>query len=67
MSVKQVNDLQNLPVNLHTHGVVTSPLLNGDNVFVDVDPEETFDTEIPIPLHAPERHVSGITRTCIPT
>jgi suppressor of ftsI len=56
LKVKQVNRLQNLPVNLHTHGVVTSPQLNGDNVFVVVNPEETFDTEIPIPLS----HSSGM-------
>jgi len=56
LKVKQVNRLKSLPVNLHTHGLVTSPLLNGDNVFVVVDPEETFDTEIPIPLS----HQSGM-------
>jgi FtsP/CotA-like multicopper oxidase with cupredoxin domain len=54
--VHQVNHLTNLPVNLHTHGLVTTPELNGDNVFVIVDPNTTFDTDIPIPL----THESGM-------
>jgi suppressor of ftsI len=56
LRVHQVNHLTGLPMNLHTHGLVTSPLLNGDNVFVVVDPNETFDSDIPIPL----THSSGM-------
>jgi suppressor of ftsI len=56
LQVHQVNNLPDLQVNLHTHGLVTTPLLNGDNVFVIVDPNTTFDTVIPIPL----THQSGM-------
>ncbi len=56
LHITQVNHLQNLPVNFHSHGVVTTPLANGDNVFVTVSPGETFDTVIPIPL----THSSGM-------
>lgn len=56
LRVHQVNHLTGLPMNLHTHGLVTSPLLNGDNVFVVVDPNDTFDSDIPIPL----THSSGM-------
>src|SRR5262245_176341 len=42
LRVHQVNELD-LPINLHTHGLVTTPKANGDNVFVLVDPNASFD------------------------
>jgi FtsP/CotA-like multicopper oxidase with cupredoxin domain len=56
LRVHQINRLENLAINFHSHGVVTSPQLNGDNVFVVVEPGSEFDTEIPIPL----THQSGM-------
>lgn len=42
--------------NLHYHGMNVSPLGNGDNIFVWVDPGESFDYEIEVP----EDHPSGL-------
>lgn len=42
--------------NLHTHGLHVSPSGNADNVFVVVEPGETFDYEIAIP----DDHTGGI-------
>ena len=56
LRVHQINNLPDLDINFHSHGVVTSPLLNGDNVFISVQPSTTFDTQIPIPL----THQSGM-------
>ncbi|HWV22617.1 MAG TPA: multicopper oxidase family protein [Thermomicrobiales bacterium] len=42
--------------NLHTHGLHVSPGGNSDNVFVHIEPGETFDYEFNIP----EDHTSGL-------
>jgi FtsP/CotA-like multicopper oxidase with cupredoxin domain len=42
--------------NLHYHGMNVTPLGNGDNVFVHVVPETTFDYRIPIS----QRHPQGL-------
>ena len=39
--------------NLHFHGLNVSPLNNGDNVFLHVNPKQTFTYQIKIP----ERHI----------
>lgn len=39
--------------NLHTHGMHVSPVGNGDNVFVQVPPGESFQYEIPVPDNHP--------------
>jgi FtsP/CotA-like multicopper oxidase with cupredoxin domain/peroxiredoxin len=41
--------------NLHTHGLHVSPVGNGDNVLLKVDPNEEFISEIPVP----EDHIPG--------
>lgn len=41
--------------NLHTHGLHVSPVGNSDNVFLDIQPGESFDYEIAIP----EDHTGG--------
>ncbi|MBY5162437.1 multicopper oxidase family protein [Salsipaludibacter albus] len=47
LRVRLVNELD-APTNLHTHGLHVSGEGNADNVFVRVDPGESFDYEIPI-------------------
>ena len=42
--------------NLHTHGFHVSPLDNGDNVFVHIDPDTSFDYEYVLP----ETHPDGV-------
>lgn len=42
--------------NLHYHGLNVSPLVPGDNVFITVQPGQTFDYEI----HVPESHPEGL-------
>ncbi len=44
------------PTNLHWHGFHVSPKRNGDNVFVTVDTDETFDYEVQVP----EDHPGGL-------
>jgi suppressor of ftsI len=41
------------PTNLHTHGLHVSPSGNSDNVFVDIEPGESFDYEIVLPTNHP--------------
>lgn len=53
LRVQQINHMPEWDMNFHSHGVTTTPLLNGDNVFVVVDPNSTFETEIPIPMGHP--------------
>src|SRR5262245_28102831 len=49
LEVHQVNSTSSLQLNFHSHGVITSPLANGDNVVgVRVLPGESFDTSIAI-------------------
>ena len=49
LEVEQINNTSDLQLNFHSHGVITSPLANGDNVVsVRVLPGETFDTSIAI-------------------
>lgn len=44
----------NQPSNIHFHGMVVSPLYNGDNIFVRVDPGHTFNYRFVIPKdHTP--------------
>ncbi|MGN6484988.1 MAG: multicopper oxidase family protein [Thermomicrobiales bacterium] len=53
--------------NLHTHGFHVSPLDNGDNVFIEIDPGTTFDYEYQLPITHPDGvywyhpHPHGIT------
>ncbi|CCQ46097.1 multicopper oxidase family protein [Pseudarthrobacter siccitolerans] len=42
--------------NLHVHGLHVSPVGNGDNIFVSVDPGSTFDYE----YNLPEDHPPGV-------
>ncbi|WP_334273107.1 multicopper oxidase domain-containing protein [Bradyrhizobium symbiodeficiens] len=39
------------PSNLHFHGMGVSPQANGDNVFVHVQPGDTFEYQLRIPAH----------------
>ena len=53
LRVELVNRLS-APTNLHVHGLHVSPEGNGDNTFVRVDPEESFDYDYQLPEdHAP--------------
>lgn len=47
------NDLST-PTNLHTHGLHVSPLGNGDNIFVEIAPGQSFEYRIPLPSNHPE-------------
>lgn len=47
LRVRLVNDLDD-PTNLHTHGLHVSGEGNADNIFVRVDPGESFQYEFPI-------------------
>src|SRR5262245_10205935 len=42
LEIEQVNHTEDLEINFHTHGIITSPLANGDNVLLEVRPGETF-------------------------
>jgi FtsP/CotA-like multicopper oxidase with cupredoxin domain len=55
LQVRLVNRLD-LPTNLHVHGLVVSPEGNGDNVFVTVQPGESFDYD----YRLPENHPPGV-------
>jgi FtsP/CotA-like multicopper oxidase with cupredoxin domain len=44
------------PTNLHWHGFHVSPRDNSDNVFLSINPGETFDYEVEVP----EDHQSGL-------
>lgn len=44
LRVRLVNDLPQA-TNLHTHGLLVSPEGNADNVFIHIDPGESFDYE----------------------
>lgn len=48
LQIHLVNNLQ-APTNLHVHGLHVSPKGNGDNVFVTVEPGESFDYDYPLP------------------
>lgn len=49
LQIEHVNETADLRLNFHSHGVITSPLGNGDNVVgVDVPPGATFDNSIAI-------------------
>ena len=52
LQVRLVNDLD-APTNLHVHGLHVSPLDNGDNVFVVVQPGESFDYDYRLPPDHP--------------
>ena len=55
LQIKLVNRLD-APTNLHVHGLHVSPEGNGDNVFVTVDPGESFDYD----YRLPEDHPPGV-------
>ncbi len=55
LRVRLVNDLDEV-TNLHVHGLHVSPEDNGDNVFVEVAPGESFDYE----YRLPEDHPPGV-------
>lgn len=50
-----VNDLEET-TNLHTHGFHVSPSGNSDNVFLEIQPGETFDFE----FNLPDNHTPGM-------
>jgi FtsP/CotA-like multicopper oxidase with cupredoxin domain len=52
LKVHLVNDLTE-PTNLHTHGFHVSPEANHDNVFVRIEPHQSFDYEYAIPHDQP--------------
>jgi FtsP/CotA-like multicopper oxidase with cupredoxin domain len=52
LRVELVNRLD-VPTNLHVHGLVVSPEGNGDNVFVTVQPGESFDYDYRLPADHP--------------
>ena len=47
------NNMTDNYTNLHTHGLNVSPLGNGDNIFVKVNPGETYQYQIPLPFNHP--------------
>ena len=54
LRVKLVNQLPDMPTNLHVHGFHVSPSGNSDNVFLHIMPGETFQFEFDTPTdHAP--------------
>jgi suppressor of ftsI len=65
MRLMLVNHLSQ-PTNLHFHGIQTSPLGNGDNAHLVVQPSRTFKYEVKIPLTQPpglywyHAHLHGI-------
>jgi FtsP/CotA-like multicopper oxidase with cupredoxin domain len=46
IQIQHENNTAQLQINLHTHGLITSPLNNGDNVLLTVSPGATFDNSI---------------------
>lgn len=52
MKIKLINHASR-PMNIHYHGLETSPLDNHDNIHVSVKPGETFDYEVYIPEFQP--------------
>lgn len=52
LSVRLTNRLEQ-PTNLHTHGLRVSPLGNGDNPFLRIEPGESFDYLFRIPPDHP--------------
>jgi FtsP/CotA-like multicopper oxidase with cupredoxin domain len=55
LQVELVNRLES-PTNLHVHGLLVSPAGHGDNVFVTVQPGESFDYD----YRLPEDHPPGV-------
>ncbi len=55
LRVELVNRL-NVPTNLHSHGLYVSPMGNGDNVFVTVEPGTSFRYDYGLP----EDHPPGV-------
>lgn len=47
LQVRLINRMDS-PTNLHTHGMHVSPLGNGDNPFLHIEPGESFDYEFPL-------------------
>ena len=54
LRLKLINSLDNC-TNMHTHGFHVSPRDNSDNIFLHINPGETFDYE----YHIPDDHPSG--------
>jgi FtsP/CotA-like multicopper oxidase with cupredoxin domain len=53
LKVKLISGLSDV-TNLHTHGFHVSPLGNSDNIFLHINPGETFDYEFQLPAnHSP--------------
>lgn len=52
----EFENVSNQPTNIHFHGLTVSPLYNGDNIFVRVDPGHTFNYKFKIP----ETHTPGL-------
>jgi FtsP/CotA-like multicopper oxidase with cupredoxin domain len=53
--LKVTNELDDV-TNVHTHGFHVSPSNNSDNVFIEIQPGETFDYE----FNLPENHTPGL-------
>ncbi|RLT09724.1 MAG: hypothetical protein DWI24_09475 [Planctomycetota bacterium] len=45
--------IEALPTNFHTHGLLVSPLGNGDNVYRAMNPDGTYQTTINVPDYQP--------------
>lgn len=52
LRIRLVNSLSE-PTNLHTHGLLVSPEGNADNVFIHIEPGESFDYEYRLPDDQP--------------
>jgi Multicopper oxidase len=59
MNIRLINAIDQ-PSNLHHHGSNVSPLNNGNNVFVDLMPEQIFDQQIVFPPGHPPFQVAEI-------
>ena len=63
----KLNNLIDEDTNLHYHGMNVSPLTPGDNVFLTIEPQQTFDYEVHVPADHPEGmfyyhpHLHGLT------
>ena len=52
LKLRVINEIDQ-PTNLHTHGLHVSPSGNSDNIFVSIEPGESFDFEIALPTNHP--------------
>ena len=70
MHIKLTNNISDM-TNLHFHGLHTSPLENGDNIYIQVKPGDSFDYEVKIaPTQSPglywyHPHIHGISERLV--